>query len=251
MPRKKSGNTVLDSNQQSWKKRPSEIRGYQRTYYMNSPSGDYLRIDYNLREKKVRLYAEIESEGGNAYYSVITNGKITAERSVSSGRSFGFTDKFVERADLFSTMPNREVLKLVGGNYGIQRAGKKEKEKAPASEEDLKKSRKEQLRAETKRRYFKKELFGDGGEGGEEAGRRIFQRLNIFDLIDLAIGILLAGSAFIFFNYSYMAMGATAAFFGIIIGFVDMFFRDRSPVFTKVIFFLLTGTALYIYGYLF
>ena len=46
-------------------------------------------------------------------------------------------------------------------------------------------------------------------------------------------------------------MGATAAFFGIIIGFVDMFFRGRSPIFTKVIFFLVAGAASYIYGYLF
>ena len=89
MARKKTGNIVVESDQQSWKKRPSEIRGYQRTYYMNSPDGDYLRVDYNLKEKKVRLYVEVEGEGGNAYYAVITNGKITAERSVSSGRNYG------------------------------------------------------------------------------------------------------------------------------------------------------------------
>lgn len=246
MPKKKSGNIVLEANQQSWKKRPSEIRGYQRTYYMNSPDGDYLRIDYNLKEKKVRLYIEVESEGGNAYYAVITNGKITAERSVSTGRSFGFTEKFVERSDLFSTMPNREVLKLVSGNYGIQRGGKQS-----AAAQEPQKTEKEKLIRETKRRYFKKEYLAEGGAGGEQGAGRVFRRLNIFDLIDFVLGVLLAGSAFFFFKYSFMAMGATAAFFGIIIGFVDMFFRDRPPVFTKVIFFLLAGIASYIYGYLF
>ncbi len=246
MPKKKSGNIVLEANQQSWKKRPSEIRGYQRTYYMNSPDGDYLRIDYNLKEKKVRLYVEVENEGGNAYYAVITNGKITAERSVSTGRSFGFTDKFVDRSDLYITMPNREVIKLIGGNYGIQRGGKH-----AAAEKAEPKTAKEKLLRETKRRYFKKEYLAAGEAGDEEGFRRVFRHLNLFDIIDLVIGILLAGSAFLFFNYSYLAMGATAAFFGIIIGFVDMFFRDRSPVFTKVIFFLVAGAASYIYGYLF
>lgn len=246
MPKKKSGNIVLEANQQSWKKRPSEIRGYQRTYYMNSPDGDYLRIDYNLKEKKVRLYVEIESEGGNAYYAVITNGKTTAERSVSTGRSFGFTEKFVERSDLFSTMPNREVIKLVGGNYGIQRGGK-----LTAASKEQPKTEKEKLIRETKRRYFKKEYLAEGESGDEQGMRRVFRRLNLYDLIDFVIGVLLAGSAFLFFNYSYLALGATAAFFGIIIGFVDMFFRDRSPVFTKVIFFLVAGAASYIYGYLF
>jgi hypothetical protein len=245
MRTKKTGNIVLESNQQTWKKRPSEIRGYQRTYYMNSPDGDYLRVDYNLKEKKVRLYIEVESEGGNAYYAVVTNGKITAERSVSTGRNFGFTEKFHERADIFSTMPNRETLKLVGGNYGIQRGGKNA---AAANEQP--KSEKEKLLQETKRRYFKKEYYADDAEGGE-GGRGVFRRINFFDLLDLLIGILLAGLVFIFFNYSFTAMGATAAFFGIIIGFVDMFFRGRSPIFTKVVFFLVAGAASYIYGYLF
>jgi len=44
-------------------------------------------------------------------------------------------------------------------------------------------------------------------------------------------------------------MGVAAAFFGIIIGFVDMFFRGRSPVISKVGFFLLSGAVLYVYGY--
>jgi hypothetical protein len=214
---------------------------------MNSPDGDYLRVDYNLKDKRVRLYIEVESEGGNAYYSVITNGKVTAERSVSTGRNFGFTDKFQERADLFSTVPNREAIKLAAGNYGIQKGGKG---KGASTEDDQQKTKKEKLIAETRRRYFKREFYGEGEEGAEGSGR-IFRRITIFDLIDLLIGVILSGSAFIFFNYSFTAMGATAAFFGIIIGFVDMFFRGRSPIFTKVIFFIVAGAAAYIYGYLF
>jgi hypothetical protein len=129
MLKKKTANIVLDAAQHAWKKRPSEIRGYQRTFYITSDEGDYLRVDYNLKEKRVRLYIEIDAEGGNAYYSVITNGKVTAERSISTGRSYGFSDKFRERADVFSTLPNNPVLKLINRNYGIQRAKAIEKEK--------------------------------------------------------------------------------------------------------------------------
>ena len=68
MLKKKTINIVLDSAQHTWKKRPSEIRGYQRTYYITTEDGDYLRLDYSLKEKRVRLYMEIDSEGGNAYY---------------------------------------------------------------------------------------------------------------------------------------------------------------------------------------
>ena len=68
-------------------------------------------------------------------------------------------------------------------------------------------------------------------------------------MIDIALGVLIAGSVFIYFQYSFMAAGAAAAFFGIIIGLVDMFFRERSPNFFKVILFLSAGTALYVRGY--
>jgi hypothetical protein len=242
MLKKKTSNIVLDTAQLSWKKRPSEIRGYQRAFYLNSEDGDYIRVDYNLKEKRVRLYMEIEGEGGNAYYSVITNGKISTERSVSTGRNFGFSDKFRERADVFSTLPNREVLKLVNRNYGIQRG------RAAAKEEP--KNEKEKLIQETKERYFKNEFYDQAGPG-EEEGRTMLSRIRLVDILDVGFGLLLCGCVFIFFNYSYTAMGACAAFFGIIVGFVDMFLRGRSPIITKILLFLSGGTISYIYGYFF
>ncbi|OHD71531.1 MAG: hypothetical protein A2W19_16130 [Spirochaetes bacterium RBG_16_49_21] len=229
---------MLDASQ-AWKRRPSEIRGYQRAYYMTTEDGDYLRIDYNMREKRVRLYVEIESEGGNAYYAIITNGKITAEKSVSTGRSFSFADKFREQAHLFATIPNREVYRLINLNYGIKK-GKAADEKQ--------KSEKEKLIKETKRRYFKKEFYDAEGDQEDDRGK-LFRRITLLDLIDFLIGIMISGSAFLYFKYNFLAMGVTAAFFGIIIGFVDMFFRDRSPMFTKVVFFTVGGAVSYIYGY--
>jgi hypothetical protein len=240
MLKKKASNIVLDSAQQTWKKRPSEIRGYQRTFYITAENGDYIRVDYNLKDKRVRLYVEVEEEGGNAYYSVITDGKISAERSVSTGRNFGFSERFNERAMIFSTLPNNQVLKLISRNYGIQRGKTVEKEKP--------KTEKQKLIQETKKRYFKPEFY-QGGEDDESTRRVIFKTLGLFDIIDFMIGLLIAGSVFLYFGYSYLAMGVAAAFFGIIIGFVDMFFRGRSPVFFKVVFFLLAGVVLYIYGY--
>jgi VIT1/CCC1 family predicted Fe2+/Mn2+ transporter len=247
MLKRKTANIVLDAAQHSWKKRPSEIRGYQRAFYITSEDGDYIRVDYSIKEKRVRLYIEIDAEGGNAYYSVITNGKITAERSVSTGRSYGFSEKFRERADVFSTLPNNAILKLINRNYGIQRAtaaAEKEKEKRrPVTE-------KEKLLRETKRRYFKREFYD--AEGEEGAGRgRLFKNIGLIDLVDFMIGLLLSALVFVYFRYSYVAMGVTAAFFGIIIGFVDIFFRERSPVFAKVLFFLVAGALSYIYGYFF
>ena len=242
MARRRTANVVVDESRHTWKKRPSEIHGYQRAYYMTTDDNDYVRVDFNLREKRVRLYVEIDGEGGNAYYAVISNGKITAERSVSSGRSFGFADKFRERADIFATLPNREVLKLINRNYGIGKAKLKGKPQEQKTE-------KEKLIEETKRRYFKPEFHGTEEERKVADDRRLFRKIRLFDVIDMIVGCAVSAAAFWYFKYSFLALGAVAAFFGIIIGMVDMFFRDRSPLFIKVGLFLMGGTAAYVYGY--
>ena len=239
----KSRNTYVDHNAPTWKRRPSEIRGYNRTLYFNSDDGDYLRVDYNLSEKRIRLYAEVEREGGNAYYSVISNGKITTEKSVSTGRTFGFAEKFKERADVFGTIPNKEVLRLINKNYGIgdyEQKKKANKKKTPASD------RQKRLK-ETRDKYFKNKSgipeYVRSGRGKAKPSVRMV------DFVDVGIGSAVSIGMFIYYSYSYIALGIIAAFFGIIIGLVDMFVRNRNPFFLKIILFLTAGFGFYIYGY--
>lgn len=227
----------------TWKRRPSEIRGYHRTLYLNDDSGDYLRVDYNLKEKRVRLYIELAAEGGNPYYSVISNGKITAERSVSSGRAYGFAEKFSNLAEMFSTIPNRDVLRLINRNYGI-RPGLAE-ERYRDREKILEERRK--LKEETRRKYFQATKNPYKKKGLADTTFQI--NAELIDVLDFTIGILLSSVVFFYFRYSFIAGGIISAFFGIIIGFIDMFIRRRGPVLFKVLFFIFIGTSLYIYGY--
>lgn len=217
-----------------WKKRPSEIRGYQRAYYLNAENGDYVRVDYSIPERKVRLYIEIESEGGNAYYSVIQNGEVTSEKSVASGRYRGFSEKFSIRADIFSTLPNRDVLKLIGKNYGIGKNSFRNNERKKRLEE-------------TRERYFKPEEMYGGGQEGARAG--IDLRRLLVNVVDIMVGGGLSAGIFFYFQYSFIAMGIFAAFYGIIISFVDMLFRDRGPSFFKMLLFIVSGIGAYVYGY--
>jgi hypothetical protein len=233
-------NQIIDSSPFNWKRRPSEIGGYQRTLYCTDDDGDYMRIDYNLREKRVRLYIEVHEEGGSPYYSVIKNGKITAERSVLSGRTFGFSDKFVERADIFASIPNKEVIKLIGNNYGISDVKQKQQKDAVDAQ---KKKRLE----ETRKRYFSQEKNPYHQAG--MAGRVEHKRLKVIDIVDLAAGAGLAAGVFIYLQYSFIAMGVVSAFYGLSIGMVDMFIRERPPLFFKIILFIVFGFISYVYGY--
>lgn len=229
-----------DQGGYNWKRRPSEIRGYMRALYLTSDNNDYIRVDYNIRDRRVRLYMEIASEGGNPYYAVITDGKITAERSVSSGRSFGFADKFRSRAEIFSSIPNRDVVRLINGNYDIS--------------EDYERKRRAEEKArelETiKKRYFRKEDTANPyTETGKDETRVQSVRVSLVDFIDITIGAALAAGSFYLMQYSYITMGVVCAFYGLGIGLVDIAIRERQPVFTKMIIFIMAGFVSYVYGY--
>jgi hypothetical protein len=236
MLQKSKYNIIIDSNS-SWKRRPSEIRGYQRALYLTTDEGDYVRVDYNIRENRVRLYIECADEGGNSYYSVIHNQKVTAEKSVSSGRSFGFSEKFRIRAEIFASIPNHEVLKLIGNNYGI--GGQKK---------SIKEERKKRLE-QTKKRYFKPDVTSGNKSSKKNSGLFSGFSLSLIDVIDFGIGAVISGIIFIYFRYSIIAVGIVAAFYGLAIGFIDMFVRGRPPVLIKVALFLFAGIGLFIRGY--
>lgn len=222
----------------AWKRRPSEIRGYERALYTTLDNGDYIRIDYNNGDQRARLYVELHEENGASYYSIISQGKITLERN-SSGRSTRVAEVLKERAAEFSTIPNNDVLKLVNNHYGVRSSGSND---IP----DKEKQRQDEI-AETRKKYFRQNELNP--YSSDEYGDIVQSRISFADFFDLGTGIAVGGIFFIINQFSFMALGATFAFWGILIGFFDIVLRSREPVFSKIILFLGAGTVFYIYGY--
>ncbi len=227
--------------QYGWKRRPSEIRGYERAIYTTMSNGDYLRVDYNKGDERVRIYVEVQGEDGASYYSVISQGLVTVERN-SSGRSARVADNIRKRAEEFSSIPNEDVLGLLNGNYGIAQNQKAQKEKIQKRKAEFE---------ETKRKYFKRgDVSGRNPYTSAEGGAG-YKKIGFIDLLDSLAG---AGLAVLFFwlnQYSFLAAGATCAIWGLLIGLFDMIIRDREPFFLKIFLFLISGAALYVYGYFF
>lgn len=225
----------------SWKRRPSEIRGYERAMYTTLNNGDYIRIDYNVAEKRVRLYVEVSDENNSSYYSIINSGKIVNERN-SAGKSARVGERISERSEEFSTLPNGEVLKLINRNYGIE------------SSDDADNRKKEQQKKDqlslVRKRYFRETEQSDNiySDTREQSIART-GRIGLIDLIDVLTGIVVSGIFYILNQYSFLALGATAVVWGILLGLFDIVLRNREPVFIKIIFFLLSGSAFYIYEY--
>ena len=231
---------VKDESKINWKRRSSEIRGYDRAMYVSLDNGDYLRVDYNLGEKSVRLYTEVLEDEGVSYYSVIKEGRVSAEKN-SNGKSTGVALRIGERSEEFSTLPNKDVLDLINNNYGILRGNKPDK-----------KSIKERLsieREEIKRKYFQPE---------EKRSIRsiIYQQIGLkefrfIDIFDIAAGIVVSALFFYLDRNNLLTAGAVATIWGILLGVLDIFIRERDPFFLKIFLFLISGTGVYIYSYLY
>lgn len=224
-----------------WKRRPSEIRGYQAALYLNAENGDYLRVDYNLKDKRVRIYLEDSEEGGNPYYLVVQNGKVTAQRNATTGRAYAVSDKLMSRSALLLTISNRQVFEMVNTGLGLEAVEKLSREKQIKREE-----RKEML-DQTRKRYFRPESAsaGDDAEAGITTSRRF-----LIDLLDIVMGMLVCGGLFLY-HHDYVVLGISAAVTGVVLGLMDMLFRGRQPSIVKMLLFVICGLGVYIYGFYF
>ena len=234
---------MMDTNEKmqfTWKRRPSEIRGYERTMYANLDNGDYIRVDYNTGEKIVRIYIEVAEDKGASYYSVISKGKVTTEKN-KNGKSTRVSERISERADEFSTLPNKDVLKLINTNYGISKTG--------LSVRDSKNERFNVERKEIKKRYFKPE--DNPYEGSAGYTQKKAKKIGIVDILDTLIGIIISGFFFFIGQYDLLAAGAAAVIWGMLLGVFDILIRGREPIFLKIFFFLISGTGIYFYSYLY
>lgn len=251
MPRKrskKSGNSKTgELSAYHWRRRPSEIRGYNRALYLNADNGDYLRVDYNINDSRVRLFIEDSSENGASYYSVITNGKITAERDEQTGRSAGVSTKMASRSAYFESIPEQDVLDLINKVYGIRSDALKR------AKSDRKKD------ARNKKEQKKIENLSDSFYRPEDLDRprrkkvpftfSRFIRERFIDFVDIAAGAGIAYALHIFFEKSLIVPALFAALYGILLGFIDIIWRERPPFFFKILLFIISGTALYVYAY--
>ncbi len=223
-----------------WKRRPSEIRGYERAMYANLDNGDYIRVDYNTGEKNARLYTEVNEDKGMSYYAVISKGRVTVEKN-GNGRSAGVAERLSERAREFSSLPNKDVLKIINNNYGISMS--------ITPEESKKKEHFETEREEIKRKYFKAE--DNPYVPGDYTIQRKRTKIALIDLFDVITGILISALFFFLGQYDLISAGAAAVIWGMLLGVFDILLREREPVFIKIFFFLITGVGLYLYSYIY
>jgi len=231
----KKGVRQSDSKEAGWKRRPSEIRGYQMAHFMNTEAGDYLRVDYNLKEKRVRMFIEDADEGGNPYFAVVSNGKVISQKNVTSNREANVIPRLQKRAEYFNSLPHRDVRNIVKTALGSEQ---KEPAKAPEKADPH-----QELLERTRRRYFKDEEGAVEYSGEPGARRRPVRGLR--ELADVLVGVA-ACTGLYFLTRNFVIIGITAGVIGMGIGAIDILVRRRDPSIIKTLFFMLGGLGSYI-----
>ena len=223
-----------------WKRSKSPARGYFKSYRAVSPIGDVFVVDYNFHENLVRLSLEPASEKGRTYTTTIKKGTIIRERDVFNATNASLKRKFIPFRDVFSCIPDDDVLTSIGGVYDISKVslGKRTQDDAlsPISIES------ESVVSNTGRTYV-------GRIADRIKASYVELKLRFLDdLYDSILGVSVCLAIYLHF-FDYVVLGFSLAFMGILFGGLDWILRNRTPFYLKVMSFLSFGGYYFYTGF--
>jgi len=209
---------------------------YPELYLYQNENSEWLKVEINRLQRVVKL----QYDGAESFFSVIKNRHIIREKNLQTGESEDLDEKFRKMRMTISSLPDNEVLEIIGGSYGVLteflgKATRREK-KNFSSLWDLWKRWLGRVHS-----FFR-------------VTRKTFQSLFYkpawYDFLDM--GVISVGIWFIFsMNYDILSASFFGIFSAIFTGFVDLILRRRDPYLIKIMIFILPGGYFWYLGYVF
>lgn len=227
-----------------WKRGKSQSPGYHKAYFAKTPDGDILQVDYNFHENLVKFHVQPFGEKGKTYTSTIKRGIIIRERDIFNAQNISIKKKILPFKEVFSCIPDEDLLQSIGGNYGISSFALGRKKSDGSSDRTGDYLDKE----ERERESFFQRLLRKRRNSGEPSFLEKYKERALDDFHDAVLGISL-GVAVYFHFFDLIATGALLGGSGIFFGGMDWIVRDRKPLFLKIFIFLLIGTYFFYTGY--
>ncbi len=210
-----------------------EHADFPETYILRTIRGDRLKVEANRLRGMIRII--VEEYNGSRWQSVISNGVVIREVDALSGRSVDLEDILGKYSIDLSSLPDNQILRLIGGNYGVMTEflGKAERlfELDPNAGWVTFFSwwrNKWQYILAIPQRCLQSLL------------PMLVYRPRVADLIDAAIIGSLSWLVFQW-NYSYLQAGTFACAGALACGLADVFIRHRAPYLMKVLVLFLPG----------
>ncbi|MDX1960765.1 MAG: hypothetical protein SFU98_19490 [Leptospiraceae bacterium] len=229
-----------------WKRSRPSSQGYQKCYQAKTPTGDFLQAEFNFHEGLVKIEVKPVSEKGVSFQATIKRGTVIREKDSSGGNSYrnsvkkGISPYHV----LFSSLPDSELVDSLIGAYGITKIQPIRKQPGSTRNELLVETKEAFQNRIPKWQKVKEFLFGKKDIPFKER----FRERAFDDFHDLVLGLSLASILYFHF-FDYVILGSCLASLGFLFGGMDWTLRNRSPLFTKVLLFLFSGSYFFYTGY--
>lgn len=209
---------------------------YPELYLYQDDSIGWIKIEVNRLQKVVKL----QVDGPESYFSVIKNRHIIREKNLQTGMNEDLDEKFRALRITISSLPDNEVLEIIGGNYGVLTEFLGQAKRIENHDYALiNRIWKNQVRRIVDFiQSLRKGLFS------------LFQLPDWQDLLDIAlIGIGIWGIFHI--NYDLVSTAFFALMTSISSGFIDLFARKKEPYLLKILVFFIPGIYFAYLGYIF
>ncbi|MDH5720044.1 MAG: hypothetical protein OEZ13_05400 [Spirochaetia bacterium] len=224
----------------SWKYIKGRGGDYPELYFLDSQKKEQIQIEVNRIKGLVKIFIDT-LEGEDSFYCVISNGVIIRERDFKTGKNRNLEKEFAQRHIEISSLPDNEVLRVIGGNYGIltQFLGKAERKIQPDLDE--------------LNNFFQKIL--------SHPKKLLTTILNIFnflyksclerpklsDVLDAALAVSL-GFAIYNINFNFLHTSLAAFSCSLFSGYADWLFRKKEPYLLKIILITVPSFVLFYLG---
>ncbi|MFN3605294.1 MAG: hypothetical protein ACK4UJ_11355 [Leptonema sp. (in: bacteria)] len=227
-----------------WKRKKSS-EGYHRSYFARFSDGTDCTIEYNFLREVVKIEIHFFDDPRD-FCVMIQRGSIIKEREVQSNRPVSLYNRMQKYKKFFNYLIDDQILKTIGGNYGIS-----EKSLHPNATNDfnllqLNKNvfiKPKKILERMKEYLHQKEIRQKGLKGIQKFYNRILG--DIFDILVL----ILFFYYFVIGKFSSFGFVFLSFFYGLLSGFLDVFFRRRKPLMLKTSLFFLLGILIFWFQY--
>ena len=224
-----------------WKRSKNPARGFFKSYRAVSLVGDVFLVDYNFHENLVRLSLEPASEKGKTYTTTIKKGTIIRERDVFNAVNTSLRKKFYPFRDIFSCIPDDDVLNSIGGVYDISRVSLGKRIQDSTGTVDA--GQEQGIGTDSARKTYLSRFADRLRESYTDFKIRFLD-----DLYDSVLGVSVCVAIYLHF-FDYVVLGFSLAFMGILFGGLDWILRNRTPFYLKVMSFLSFGGYYFYTGF--
>lgn len=209
---------------------------YPELYLYQDESVGWIKVEVNRLQKVVKL----QVDGNESYYSVIKRRHILREKNLQTGSDEKLDEKIRPLGITISSLPDNEVLEIIGGNYGILTEFLGQAKRIVNHDYALiRKLWKKQL-------YRVKSIF----HKIRNAILAVLEMPKWQDLLDTAL--ISTGAWAVFqINYDLLAAASFALTTSIASGFIDMFARKKEPYLLKIFIVFMPGVYLVYLGFLY